>query len=107
MESLQQLLFQIEIIERRLPGARGGKAEAALADLTLLLCQLPKPVRDQYEWLRNWTWYPIARLRSRACTGCGATYPDDHSFVTTNEGKVTFCEHCLRILILKDLALVA
>jgi predicted nucleic acid-binding Zn-ribbon protein len=107
MDSLVHVLFQIESIEVSLPGATSLEVDEARAQLTLLIGQLPKPVRDQYEWLRTWTAYPIARLRRRACTGCAATYPEDHAFVIANETQVTYCEHCLRILLLKDLALVA
>lgn len=107
MEQLLHLLFQIEAIESSLHAAQGREAEDRQAELRLLLDQLPKPFRDQYEWLRTWTSYPIARLRNRACTGCGAIYPEDHAFVVANESKVTYCEHCLRILLLRDLALVA
>ena len=107
MDDLIHILFQIETLEGGLPGATGHDADEARAQLVLLIAQLPKPIRDQYEWLRTWTAYPIARLRGRACTGCGASYPEDHSFVVTSETKVTYCEHCLRILLLRDLALVA
>ncbi len=107
MDSLLNLLFQIESIEACLAGADGPQADEARARLSLILAQLPKPIRDQYEWLRTWTCYPIARLRNRACTGCGAHYPDDHAFVVASETRVTYCEHCLRILLIRDLGLVA
>lgn len=107
MDSLISLLFQIETIETALAGAQGLEAEEARAQLSLLLAQLPKPIRDQYEWLRTWTSYPIARLRSRTCTGCGAVYPEDHAFIMAHETRVTYCEHCLRVLLIRDLGLVA
>lgn len=107
MDSLVHVLFQIESIEIALPGATSLEIEEGRAQLMLLIGQLPKPIRDQYEWLRTWTAYPIARLRGRACTGCAASYAEDHAFVVANETQVTYCEHCLRILLLKDLALVA
>jgi predicted nucleic acid-binding Zn-ribbon protein len=87
--------------------AQEGRPEEARAALILLLDELPQAIRDQYQWLRTWTFYPIARLRNRACTGCGGTYPESHAFVVGDEKKVTHCEHCLRILVLRDLALVA
>lgn len=110
MESVLQILFEIEAIESDLKAGQEGQAEESQgrqAQLNLLLDQLPKPIRDQYQWLRTWTPYPIARLRNRACTGCGGTYPESHAFVAANEPQVTHCEHCLRILLLRDLALVA
>jgi predicted nucleic acid-binding Zn-ribbon protein len=110
VESLLQILFEIEAIESDLKLGQEGQseeAEARLAHLKLLLDQLPKPIRDQYQWLRTWTPYPIARLRNRACTGCAGTYPESHAFVAAHVPQVTHCEHCLRILVLRDLALVA
>ena len=107
MESLISLLFQIESIESALAGHQALDADQARAELSLCQAQLPKPIRDQYEWLRTWTCYPIARLRNRSCTGCGAHYPEDHAFVVANETRVTYCEHCLRILLIRDLGLVA
>ncbi len=106
MESLH-ILFQIEAIESALHDTQGGDATERQAEIDLLLEQLPQSLRDQYRWLRTWTFYPLARLRNRACTGCGGTYPEKHAFVVTNEPRVTYCEHCLRILVLRDLALVA
>jgi predicted nucleic acid-binding Zn-ribbon protein len=107
VESLQDLLFQIEAIESGLQGIQSGETEEGQSELGVLLEQLPQPIRDQYRWLRTWTFYPIARLRNRACTGCGGSYPVSHAFVVANETRVTYCEHCLRILLLRDLALVA
>jgi predicted nucleic acid-binding Zn-ribbon protein len=107
MDSQIKLLYQIEGIEVRVQSAPIQEAEQLVKQLEGLITELPTSLREQYEWLRSWTRYPIARLRQGSCTGCGAGYDRDHAFLQAARSQVTYCEHCLRILLLKDLELVA
>ena len=101
------LLYRIEDIEARVHGAPFPEAEQMVNQLESMITDLTPALREQYEWLRSWTRYPIARLRQGTCTGCGATYNEDHAFLRASSSQVTYCEHCLRILLLNDLVLVA
>jgi predicted nucleic acid-binding Zn-ribbon protein len=107
METHIKLLYKIEDIEVRIHGAPIEEAEELVRQLERLIGELPTSLREQYEWLRSWTRYPIARLRQGSCTGCGASYDREHAFVRASASQVTYCEHCLRILLLNDLELVA
>ncbi len=107
MDHQIDLLYRIEFIETSVHGAPLPEAEKLVARLDTLIADLPPSLREQYEWLRSWTRYPIARLRQGTCTGCGATYSEEHAFMHASQSQVTYCEHCLRILLLNDLVLVA
>jgi predicted nucleic acid-binding Zn-ribbon protein len=107
MESQIRTLYRIETIEASLHAAPMPEASELVQELDGLITRLPVSLRQQYEWLRTWTRYPIARLRQGACTGCGARYDRQHAFLHAHEQQVTYCEHCLRILLLNDLELVA
>ncbi len=107
MDQHIDLLFRIENIEAELVGLEPTNAELRVNELEGLIQDLPTPLREQYEWLRSWTRYPIARLRARACTGCNAEYGTDHAYLQVSHPQLAYCEHCMRILLLRDLRVVA
>ncbi|MGD8396029.1 MAG: hypothetical protein PVF43_11190 [Candidatus Eiseniibacteriota bacterium] len=107
MDSQIRSLYRIERLETELHRAPLPEASKLVEELEGLITRLPASLRQQYEWLRTWTRYPVARLRQGACTGCGAHYDHRHAFLHAHERQVTYCEHCLRILLLNDLELVA
>jgi predicted nucleic acid-binding Zn-ribbon protein len=107
MQSDMEILLRIEGTEARLLTSPRPQADVMVSELETLMEALPGALRERYTWASTWTRHPIARLRSGSCTGCTLSYSDNHPFLHVVEPHVTYCQHCKRILLLRDLILSA